>query len=139
MTSPPVTVMPEDTIEHAARLMYSRRVKRLPVVDAKGHLAGILSRSDVLAVFDRPDREIRDEITRHVIRAEFLTDPAAFTVTVADGVVTLAGQPETSEVGHEIVDRSRHVPGVVAVRDRLSYLPAEHPGSVWGPPAHLAD
>ena len=44
---------------------------------------------------------------------------------VKDGVVTLGGRPETNDVGHEIVQRVRHVPGVVAVRDRLSYLPRE--------------
>jgi len=33
MTAPPVTASPEDTVEHAARLMYLRGVKRLPVVD----------------------------------------------------------------------------------------------------------
>src|SRR5215471_15112269 len=59
MTHPVVTVTPQDTVEHAARLMYMLKVKRLPVVDADGHLTGIVSRSDVLAVFDRPDEEIR--------------------------------------------------------------------------------
>ena len=44
MTSPPVIVHPEDAVEHAARLMHARRVKRLPVVDAAGHLVGIISR-----------------------------------------------------------------------------------------------
>jgi CBS domain-containing protein len=139
MTSPPVTVGPEDTISRAARLMYSRGVKRLPVADGQGHLVGIISRADVLAVFDRPDGEIRDEIVNHVILGDFLCDPAVFTVTVADGVVTLVGRPETSEVGHQIIDRTRHVPGVVAVRDRLSYPPAERVGVVWGPAAHLGD
>ena len=33
MTAAVVTVAPEDTVEHAARLMYTRKVKRLPVVD----------------------------------------------------------------------------------------------------------
>jgi osmotically-inducible protein OsmY len=47
---------------------------------------------------------------------------------VKDGIVTLAGQPETSETGHEIVRRVRHVQGVVAVRDRLDYPPQEPPG-----------
>ena len=55
MTSPAVIVTPDDTVERAARLMYTRKVKRLPVVDANGHLAGIVSRADVLSVFDRPD------------------------------------------------------------------------------------
>jgi CBS domain-containing protein len=125
MTAAVVAVAPEDTVEHAARLMYTRKVKRLPVVDANGHLVGIISRADVLSVFDRTDEAIRSEITGEVLRNEFLIDPTTFDVTVRDGVVTLAGVPETSEVGHEIVHRVRHVPGVVAVRDRFRYPPSE--------------
>jgi len=125
MSSPAVTVAPEDTVERAAKLMYTRKVKRLPVVDAGAHLVGIISRADLLSVFDRPDEEIRTEIREQVIRDAFLIDPAAVGVIVKDGVVTLAGRPETDDVGHEIVQRVRHVPGVVAVRDRLSYPPRE--------------
>jgi predicted transcriptional regulator len=121
MTAPAVTVRPEDTVEHAARLMYDRKVKRLPVIDANGHLVGIVSRADVLAVFDRTDEAIRQEITDEVLRRDLLVDPRIFDVTVSDGVVTLAGAPDTSEFGHEIVRRVRHVQGVVAVRDRFSY------------------
>ena len=121
MTAAVVTVAPEDTVEHAARLMYTRKVKRLPVIDANGHLVGIISRADVLSVFDRTDEEIRAEIGE-LLRDEFLVDPHAFDVTVKDGVVTLTGVPETNEVGHELVQQIRHVQGVVAVRDRLSYL-----------------
>jgi CBS domain-containing protein len=125
MTSPPVTVTPDDTLERAARLMYTRKVKRLPVIDANDHLVGIIGRSDLLAVFDRPDGETRQEILDQVFRSDLRTDPAAFTVVVKDGIVTLEGEAETSEFGHDIVRRVRHVPGVVAVRDRLSYPPAQ--------------
>ena len=59
MTSPPVTVKPDDPLERAARLMYTRKVKRLPVVDERGHLVGIIGRADLLSVFDRPDEDIR--------------------------------------------------------------------------------
>ncbi len=124
MTSPAVTVRPEDTVEHAARLMYTRKIRRLPVVDASGHLVGIISRADVLAVFDRTDAQIRIEIVRDVLHGEFLIDPKEFTVTVKDGVVTLEGRAGTAVLGQEIVRRVRHVQGVVAVRDRLSYPPA---------------
>jgi CBS domain-containing protein len=123
MTAAVVTVGPEDTVAHAARLMYTRKVKRLPVVDANGHLVGIISRTDVLAVFDRTEEDIREEIINEVLLAEFLVDSHAFDVKVSDGIVTLTGEPETNEIGHEIVQRVRHVQGVVAVRDRLSYLP----------------
>jgi CBS domain-containing protein len=133
MTSPAVTVAPEDTVEHAARLMFTRKVKRLPVVDASAHVVGIISRADVLAVFDRSDEEIGKEIAENIIRDGLLTDPATFDVIVKDGVVTLAGKPETSDVGHELVHRVRHVHGVVAVRDRLSHPLPEHVGGSYDP------
>ena len=120
MTHPAVTVRPDDSVEHAARLMYNLRIKRLPVVDAGGGLVGVISRTDLLAVYDRPDEQIREEIEGLILR-EF---PLA--VTVQDGVVTLQGSPETAALGHHIVGKVRHVQGVVAVRDRLSY-PDVHP------------
>ncbi len=119
MTSPAVTVTPDDTVERAARLMRGRKVKRLPVVDAGGRLVGIISRTDVLAVFDRADEEIRAEIMSRVISGR--SEPSQYSVIVKDGVVTLEGTPETVPVGHDIVSRARHVQGVVAVRDRLVY------------------
>ena len=125
MTHPAVTVRPGDTVEHAARLMYTLQVKRLPVVDAGGYLIGIVSRSDVLAVFDRPDSEILAEITGDVILHEFLIDPALFVVTIRDGVVTIRGNLESANLGYELVTKIRHVRGVVAVRDELTYPPAE--------------
>src|SRR5215469_16568195 len=67
MTTAVVAVRPEDTVEHAAKLMYDRGVKRLPVTDESGHLVGIISRADVLSVFDRTDAAISHEITSDVI------------------------------------------------------------------------
>jgi CBS-domain-containing membrane protein len=125
MTHPAVTVRTEDSVEHAARLMYALQVKRLPVVDSGGYLVGIVSRADLLTVFDRPDEEIHSEIVHDVILREFLIDPAVFMVTVTDGVVTLQGSPETTGQGHNLVSRIRHVRGVVAVRDMLAYPPPE--------------
>jgi CBS domain-containing protein len=119
MTSPAVTIGPDDTVEHAAKLMYDRKVKRLPVVDQGGRLVGIISRTDILAVFDRTDAEIREEIMTQVIAGR--SEPSWYSVIVKDGVVTLEGTPETVAIGHDQVSRTRHVQGVVAVRDRLVY------------------
>jgi osmotically-inducible protein OsmY len=102
--------------------MYSRRVKRLPVTSDDGTLIGIVTRADVLSVYSRPDADIQREITQDQILGMFLCDPDRFTVTVADGIVTIAGTPESTVVGRDIVEAARHVEGVVAVRDRLSYL-----------------
>lgn len=121
MAHPAVTVSPEDPVEVAARLMYTLQVKRLPVIDPSGRLAGIISRADVLAVFDRSDEEIRKQVADDVICQEFGASPRQFAVTVQAGVVTLEGKAETAALGHVIVRKVRHVQGVVAVRDRLSY------------------
>jgi CBS domain-containing protein len=129
MTKPPVTIGPNEFVTHAARLMYTRKVKRLPVVDADGRLIGIVSRADVLSVYSRPDEDIRHEITEGIILDTLLCDPSRFTVTVKDGIVTLEGMPETAVVGYDLIEETRHVEGVVAVRDRLSYPPAERPAT----------
>ena len=137
MTSPAVTVVPDDTVEHAARLMRARRLRRLPVVDAAGLLAGIISRADVLAVFGRPDEQIRAEITSQVIPR--LSEPSWYSVIVKDGIVTLEGTPETVSIGRGVLARVRRVQGVVAVRDRLVYpVPAivAAPGPYF--PSHRA-
>jgi CBS-domain-containing membrane protein len=121
MTHPAVTAAPGDQVEQAARMMHFMRVKRLPVVNSGGQLVGIVSRSDVLAVFDRPDEDIRKDIVDTMLRHEFLIDPRLFKVTVQSGVVTMEGCPETTALGRALVRKARHVPGVVAVRDRLTY------------------
>ena len=127
MSKPPVVVTPDEPVTSAARLMYNARVKRLPVVGEKGELVGIVSRADVLSVYNRPDGEIRREILDNVILNGFFADPDRFEVTVSSGVVTLGGHPETAARGRDIVAEIWHVEGVVAVRDRLAY-----PGRVAG-------
>ena len=74
MTAPAVTIGPDAPVEEAARLMYDRRVKRLPVVNVAGRLVGIISRVDVLAVFSRPDDDIRDEIVHQALPAIALAE-----------------------------------------------------------------
>jgi CBS domain-containing protein len=93
MTSPAVTIQPERTLAHAARLMNTRHLRRLPVVDSDGRLVGIVSRRDLLSVFLRPDPQIADQVRE--ILAELLPGgPTGFEVVVHDGVVTLTGAPE---------------------------------------------
>jgi CBS domain-containing protein len=126
MTSPTVTIGPDETARRATQLLSARKLRRLPVVDHDGHLVGILSRADVLSVFARPDEEIRREVCQDVIADGFFLDPAPFTVTVTDGIVTLAGDLGSVILGRNIADQVRHLEGVVAVRDRFTYpLPVQ--------------
>ena len=122
MSSPAETVTPDDTVEHAAQLMYRRGVKRLPVVTGDGRLAGIVSRADVLSVYGRSDEEIRSQAESEVALAE--DDPATIQVSVRDGVVTLTGEAESEGAARRIARQVRHLQGVVAVRDRMRYTPA---------------
>jgi CBS domain-containing protein len=121
MTRPAVTTSPDELARDAARLMSSRKLRRLPVVDRDGRLVGIVTRGDLLSVFGRTDEEIRREIAQDVIADGFFTDPARLTVTVENGIVTLAGTPGSVVLGRSIVDQARRVEGVVAVRDGFSY------------------
>jgi CBS domain-containing protein len=123
LTVPAVTIGPDEPAAHAARLLYSMRVKQLPVTRTDGTLTGIVSRSDVLSVYSRPDEEIGQEITQGLILETLLCNPGSFTVAVKDGIVTIEGTPETAAVGRDIIDGARHVEGVVVVRDRLIISP----------------
>jgi osmotically-inducible protein OsmY len=73
------------------------------------------------SVFDRPDGQIREEIVRDVLPQVLGTVPEDCEVTVHDGVVTLAGLLDGEADCRGVADAIRHVQGVVAVRDRLSY------------------
>jgi CBS domain-containing protein len=121
MTPAPVTITPGASLADAARQMLAKSVKRLPVVDGAGRLVGIVSRSDVLGLFLRPDGEIRDEIREAVIARELTMDPLDLEVGVRDGVVLLAGQVERRSQIPLVRDLVRTVEGVVRLDARLSY------------------
>ncbi len=121
MTSPAVTIRPGAPVVDAARLMQDRRIKRLPVVNHDGQLIGIVTRSDVLAIFERPDEDIWDEVTKVIIGTEFGLDPGQFDVTVRSGVVTIEGLVELRRTAMDLVGRVRHAEGVISVRNRLTF------------------
>jgi CBS domain-containing protein len=138
MTTPAVTIGPEDNLADAARLMHDRHVKRLPVVDPAGRLVGIVSRVDLLSAFDRPDSEIRATVLNGIIARDFALDPDAFGVQVTSGIVTVTGQVETQAVAQHLVDALRHAQGVVGVRSRLRFPPPDPSAGVvrLRPPQH---
>ena len=74
MTTPAITIHPDATIPSAARLMNTHKLRRLPVVDARGKLVGIVSRRDLLSVFLRPDSQIAED-ARAVLDEILLAEP----------------------------------------------------------------
>ncbi|MER5736847.1 CBS domain-containing protein [Streptomyces sp. NPDC002262] len=120
MTTPAVTVRPEASLPRAARLMATRRVKRLPVVDADGMIQGVVSRSDLLKVFLRSDGELADEIRRDVVTRLFPLSRDRIEVRVDAGVVTLTGEVRDSTLVPLAERLARAVEGVVDVRCALT-------------------
>ena len=121
MTVAVVAVSPDATVAEAARRMHTAKVKRLPVVDRSGRLLGIVSRSDLLKVFDRSDQDIRREMIEDVIVGEFMMAPSRFFLHVTDGVVVLQGRVERRSLLPYLVRAVQGVEGVVRVENRLSY------------------
>jgi CBS domain-containing protein len=119
MSRPAITVGPDATVAEAARLLRMHLIKRLPVADPLGRLVGIVSRSDLLSVFLRPDDEIRREILEEVIVGELAMGPDRFDVTVREGVVTLQGSCERRSLIPAVVRAVTAVEGVVRVESRL--------------------
>jgi CBS domain-containing protein len=116
-----VSIAPEATAAEAARRMHTAKVKRLPVLGQGGRLVGIISRSDLLKVFNRPDQAIRREILDEVIVGEFMMDPDRFFIQVHEGVAVLEGRVERRSLLPPLVRAVRGVEGVVQVEDRLAW------------------
>jgi CBS domain-containing protein len=121
MTSPAVTIAADAPVAQAARLMRQHGVKRLPVLDDEGRLAGIVSRGDLLTVFTRRDEDIRAEIVDGVIARTLLVDPSPYIVCVRDGVVTLSGEADRRTDAILVKRLAERVDGVVGVRSALTY------------------
>ena len=120
MTADPATVRTTDSLASAARLMAERRIKRLPVVDEAGRLAGVLARSDVLrAVGETFPRELAEAAERpgattigELMRGE------APTVALDAGLPTLLDAVASTRLNRAVVvDREGRVVGIVSDAD----------------------
>jgi CBS domain-containing protein len=71
MTSDPFTCSPEDDIEKALDAMETHQIRRVPVVDRRGQLLGIISQADIATRSESPEKtaEIVEEISKPSTRA----------------------------------------------------------------------
>lgn len=121
MTSPAITTVQDASLAAAARLMDRENVKRLPVVSDIGRIVGIISRSDILRVFQRSDRDILFDVRTEVLQRALWVDPDQVGVRVDNGVVTLTGQLDNRTLTQMAVRYTETVAGVVDVVDELTY------------------
>ena len=128
MTTDVVSCSPTEPVGIAVRRMLRHGVRTLPVLE-NGRLVGVLSRHDILPLFDRPDAEIRAQITELLASPLWSPEGHAAQAEVLDGVVILTGSvlhPTDQRVVCSLIGQ---LPGVIEVVDRLSWRePDPKPG-----------
>ena len=122
MSSPARTIRPEATVREAAREMHRHRVGRLPVVEPDaGTLVGIVSRSDILSVYERPDEEIEHDIRAELDRHPLGPRPADLEVSVERGRAHVYGRVALRSQIPALMHHVRRVEGVVSAQSHLTW------------------
>lgn len=119
MSKEVISCHPDEPIAIVTRRMLHDDIRTLPVVDA-GRLVGVLSRHDIISLFDRPDPEIRDAAETMVNSAGWAPAGARVEVRVRDGVVTLEGSTRYEGDVSVMEAMVRNLPGVVGVTTLLT-------------------
>jgi CBS-domain-containing membrane protein len=119
MSWPVITIGPEAEVAEAARRLRKHLIRRMPVIDASDRLVGIVSHSDVLKIFLRPDTDIRRDVLGQVISGGPVPAPERIQVSVRDGVVLLEGICQRRSLIPVLVRAVAGVEGVVRVENRL--------------------
>ena len=66
MSSPVVTVGPEDEVRHCMQVMTERRIRHLPVVDEAGAMVGVISIGDLVRAVIEEQQETIEQLERFI-------------------------------------------------------------------------
>ena len=129
MTSDPITVTEDATLEDIVNAMETNDVKRLPVMRGD-KLVGIVSRANLLQAVASLAREIPDptadddHIRRRIIQALEKNDwsPFGLNVIVRDGIVHLSGFIIEEQSRQAAMVAVQNVAGVKQVHDHLCWV-----------------
>jgi len=115
MSTPVETVAADASLSTATARMVTMSHRRLPVVDEKGRLVGIISRRDVLRVLHGDDAETAAAVRRALSDPSRCPPDHDVTASITDGTVTLHGSVHDRADLAAIVTVVRDLPGVLAV------------------------
>lgn len=128
MTRDPVTVGSDSTLDDALALMAGRDIKRIPVVDEQGKLAGLLSRADALralAGWEEGHPSAIHRVAGARTAAELMRSDVA-TVSIDAPLEETARAVLSSDLGRvAVADPEGRLVGVIALRDLLPLASAE--------------
>jgi CBS-domain-containing membrane protein len=68
MTRDPVTCRPDDAVQNAMDRMSQHQVRRIPVIDGKDRIIGIISQADLAIRADQPKKtaDVLEDISQPV-------------------------------------------------------------------------
>ncbi|MEN6610038.1 MAG: CBS domain-containing protein [Methanoregulaceae archaeon] len=116
MTADPVTISPDTTIQEAARILVTRKFRRLPVVE-DGKLLGLLSVADVVQALSqlRCKEEIKGRYTSHT-----------FAVWEETPLPVVGRIMELSQVDSiPVLDSENKLQGIISERDLIRHSSIE--------------
>ena len=123
MTSNPVTVQTDTPIGDAVKAMTERDVKRLPVVDATGRLAGMVSRIDVLRALALPPVQAAPHRAKqpgaYAVVADVMTHTVPIVPTDASLTDVVNLLVTTSQRRVVVVDEDGQIAGIITDGDLL--------------------
>ena len=119
MTAPATCIAPDAGLTAAVRTLATASVPGVCVIDRMSRLVGTLSRLDALRPFLRDDVELQTEVEQEIVGRGRAQDTIC--VEVSDGIVTLDGALLLRSSADHACWRTRRVPGVVAVNNRLRF------------------
>jgi CBS domain-containing protein len=136
MTPGPVTIGPQASLSEAARLMSTKGLKRLPVVDQGHHLLGVLGRLDILTALAAgflPQAASRHPVSIHPAQPRLVADvmdsdvPTVSPETPLPDVLALLTSARAKRT--VVVDAERRVLGIISDSDLIARMnPETHPG-----------
>lgn len=137
MTSPVIAIGQDQFVKDAVDLMLSKGVKRLPVVDDKGKLTGMLSRLDIFRTimqaspdwdaFKQQNLTVGDVCTvSDIMRRD---THAVLPETPVDEIIRMIDSNDIQRV--TVVDKAGHFLGLISDRDLLVAFSPDFPDAIW--------
>ena len=137
MTSPVIAIGQDQFVKDAVDLMLSKGVKRLPVVDNKGKLTGMLSRLDIFRTimqaspdwdaFKQQNITVGDVCTvSDIMRRD---THAVLPETSVDEIIRMIDSNDIQRV--TVVDKAGHFLGLISDRDLLVAFSPDFPDAIW--------
>jgi acetoin utilization protein AcuB len=125
MTPNPVTITPDTSVSDAMRLMREKRIRRLPILDARHQLVGIVSDSDLLYATPSPVTslsvwEIHDLLYK--LKVEKVMTYEVKTVTEDTPLEQAARIMTDNRIGGLPVMRDKQLVGIITETDIFKAL-----------------